>query len=402
MPKLAIVDWEWLGHAPLFSGQIALSFHQRGWKVRHISRSSTEASAWFRNELGIAVDCRELACVPAPRRRPWNRRRTEAVRHRWDRLTATFSEGSSSEADFVFFPWVDHWLDRWLKPATVHQVLDSPWGALLLNTRHYANPEQDRRRNRRGEEFHRALSDPSLRLLATLDETSIETLAGRFPQSNVVQLPDFIEPNPTISSCSEVMNRAKASGRRVLLSTGVMQRRKGFLKLLQIAEQNLAPQWQVVLSGVFPTEELSDSERDLLRSAKEGRIANVLVHDGFLADEAAINAEIAAADLVFLGYENWYQSSNILTRAAQWRRPVISCATGVLAERTRRHQLGWVLANDSAHGIAALLRQIDHDALERQATTGGYEGLRRMHDVAELPKTFDSVLRRGEESRYVA
>ncbi|WP_413432489.1 glycosyltransferase [Crateriforma spongiae] len=197
------------------------------------------------------------------------------------------------------------------------------------------------------------------------------------------------------------MASAKADGVPVLLSTGVMQRRKGFLKMVQIAEQNLAPNWRFVLSGVFPPEGLSDAERERVRWAMEGRFSSVFVHEGLLS-EPEINAEIAASDLVFLGYDDWYQSSNVLTRAAQWRRPVISCSTGVPAERTRRHRLGWMLEHGSVDEIAALLRSIDADTLERQSRLGDYAGLRQQHDVAELPKTFASVLNDHKPNRSVA
>ncbi|MEM9645936.1 MAG: hypothetical protein AAF989_13175 [Planctomycetota bacterium] len=302
-------------------------------------------------------------------------------------------QSQNRQCDFVFFPWLDGFLDHGIGPADVPRSLADRWGAMVLNVGHFSSPASGfLRRRRHGKKFG-ALDHKGFRLLATLDELAVPALQRRFGDTPIRAMPDFVEPQFHCAETTDAMNRAKATGSRVMVSVGVMQKRKGFLKLLKLARRGGLAGWQVVLSGRVDWNGLKDDDAALVRDAIAGRYDGVHVNEGHLATDAHINAEIAAADVVFLGYEQWKQSSNIMTRAAKLGRPVLTCSEGVLAHRTRSNGLGWVLPDDGEDSIELMLGQITEDALVAQSRQNGYAPFALQHDVSTLQETFKPILR---------
>ncbi|MEM9825847.1 MAG: hypothetical protein AAF958_04625 [Planctomycetota bacterium] len=393
MPRVALVDWNWLGHVALFTRSIAKVFAAAGWQVEHFCRHGDLASQSFA-EAQLPVQCHDLKSYgPAGHRRwPLQRRSTLAARARWNALATAFTQQHAESFDFVFFPWIDEWLDRGLSPAVLPVTMPPRFGALLLNAGHFSSPSPNLRRHRRQSGKFRLLASPKLSLLSTLDELAIDALGKRFSHATVAAMPDFIEAEARFAEPSEAMRQAQHGGRPILLSVGLMQRRKGHLKLLELAKQNRLGAWQVVLSGRIVWDHFAPSEQDLLRTAINGQLPGVMIQDGHLPTESHLNAEIQAADAIFLGYERWKQSSNIMTRAAQCSRPVISCPEGLLAHRTKTHRLGWVLENESPDAIEKMLKELTADRLDHQSANNDYAGFTQLHDISRLSETFASVL----------
>lgn len=398
MKKIILFDWDWCGHVPLYAESLCRLFHEGGWNVHHVCPSPRDAEQRLCVRGEMPVTCHAMAQSPLPAKsklRLLRRggRSKDAAAGRWEWVRRTLRQaGLGSGVDFVFFPWLDPQLDARVTPRELPAELDCGWGGLILNAQTFSSDVAlTPRKKKRQIANHRLLNDPRLRLLATLDELAVSPLQWNYPHAVVRWMPDLIEASPCVDGSSTAMGIARASGLRVLLSVGVMHRRKGFLNLLRIALRGNVPDWFFLIAGPVVGHDLKQAEQRLLEDAISGRVPNVAVANEQLS-ESQVNAHVASSDAVFLGYESWFQSSNILTRACHFRVPVLSCPQGLLAHRTRSDRLGWVLEDLTVEAIEGKLLEIDARELTEAVSRAGFDRYARRHRREALAWTFATIL----------
>jgi hypothetical protein len=316
----------------------------------------------------------------------------ESIQFRWNALADVLDVlQAGGLLDFVFFPWIDSQLDRDVTCTSMPRQLKVPWGALLLAAGDFSSPPKGYLRRRRRLKRYQSLQHPELTQLVTLDELAIDQLSATFPSSDVRWMPDLMEPNPRCEGTTKALDSARAAGLPILLSTGVMHRRKGYLKLLEIAARGQVKNWFFLLAGKIVHEELNQQEARLVRDATEGRLDNLALADQHLPTPL-LNTHVKQADAIFLGYEQWNQSSNIMTRASHFQRPIFSCPDGILAHRTREDKLGMVLPDLEIDTIQTILAATTSEQLHQLRLAAGFDRYVDRHSCTALDRTFEKVL----------
>ncbi|MGE5841430.1 MAG: glycosyltransferase, partial [Deltaproteobacteria bacterium] len=72
----------------------------------------------------------------------------------------------------------------------------------------------------------------------------------------------------------------------------------------------------------------------------------------------------AASDAVLLPYRKHLGSSGVLVQAAMAGRPVVASNEGLVAERVRRFEMGWLFQSGDASSLRSLLSQLESGDLE--------------------------------------
>ncbi|MGI9470093.1 MAG: hypothetical protein ACR2NZ_01085 [Rubripirellula sp.] len=398
MKSIAIVDWGWVGHVPLYAENLCRVLEAAEWRVHHVCPTPDEAERDLCVAGNLSVTCHALDEPTTDQHAPskflgFGRRKVKAEVGRSLMLRSTFQRLSRTNHhfDFVFLPWLDLLMSDQLTPDDLPDEFESGWGGILINASMFSSVATAKQRRAKLLRKYQLLKDTRLRLLATLDELALSNLTQRYSQASVRWMPDLIEAPVTARSMGDALHRARASGKQVLVSVGVMHRRKGYLKLLRIAEAGMSGGWFFLIAGPVAGDDLSTDEQQLVRRAIEGGIPNVAVVDQQLPT-TAVNAFIDGADAVFLGYEDWYQSSNIMTRASCLKTPVFSCPQGLLADRTRRFQLGWILPDLSADAIASTLQGIGRQELMELQSRADFDRYATDHHVNSLADTMLPLL----------
>jgi hypothetical protein len=80
-----------------------------------------------------------------------------------------------------------------------------------------------------------------------------------------------------------------------------------------------------------------------------------------------MNAVIAESDVVFAAYKDFPNSSNVLTKAAFFHRPIVVSDGYLMAERVRRHNLGEVVPEGNLDSLVS--------AVTRMTAPGYYKNL---------------------------
>jgi glycosyltransferase involved in cell wall biosynthesis len=123
------------------------------------------------------------------------------------------------------------------------------------------------------------------------------------------------------------------------------------------------------------------------------RQPNVFARTSQSLDELVLNGVMDASDVIFAAYTDFPNSSNILTKAAFLKRPVIVSDGFLMAERTREFQLGVVVPEGDVSaqkaGIRTLLSQ---KVREAASETPEREAYMARHSYPALVEAFAEIL----------
>lgn len=182
-----------------------------------------------------------------------------------------------------------------------------------------------------------------------LDEDVCLAYASALPPKLFEYLPDVTDatlpgsPSPLVQEI-----RRRASGRRVVFLGGSIGGQKNlacWFKLIALAD----PQhWFFVQVGEIHRGTLKDDDVAALDRALARPPENLMLHAGYLKDDQTFNAVIAASDVVFAVYRDFNISSNMLGKAAHFRKPVLVSDRYLMGRRVRQYGIGYAVPEDDA------------------------------------------------------
>jgi glycosyltransferase involved in cell wall biosynthesis len=285
----------------------------------------------------------------------------------------------SIKCDFVFFNTLyekQHWLMTALANAC-----GRPWSFLYLHTS--SLPPH----SRENPDMIRLLQHPGLRAVGVLDERSIEP-GERLTGRKFVHFPDFTDERHEKNHPFELDLRTFKGSAPLILAIGQLRDAKGVTTLVKLAQNPAAGHLRFAFVGEC---RLKGREREALDRLRNK--PNVMLKFGRIPDEAAYNACICASDILFAAYHDFNHSSNTLTKAAVFEKPVIVSDGGLMAERTRQYRLGEVVRQkDPESTLAGITRIADDYQGWISRANPDWEGYRRLHSKTRLRHAFDAVL----------
>ena len=261
-----------------------------------------------------------------------------------------------------------------------------PWSGLYLHARSFRMPGSPVPYLGGLPCPEKIFSSPSLRAVAVLDEGAVKSLkkitdgkpAMVFPDVTVEELP----PGGLEAGLAHKIN-AFAAGRPIVSLTGHLQWTKG-LDVFTAAAGH--PDMQDVcffLGGEINWGEITAADKQRMQKAWE-ELPNVLCHCQHLPEQT-MNAVYAVSDSVVAAYRAFPNSSNALTKAAVFERPIVVSDGYLMAERVLHYQLGEVIPEGDAEALVAALRRIlqpNYGAELRSRAR--WQEYREAHSVARL------------------
>lgn len=376
---LVVFDYNWGGHIPSYHRLIVESSLRAGWRVVSLSGGSGEVRCHVEQFIPeashrlLTPSCPELGRAPARkttlsflrwlpggftlwsmiRRHP--RLRAKHAAARWEacrRALAGAKEYLAGPA-MLFFPYLDDMVEPELAPEAAD--LGLPWAGLHVSVSDLRDPTR-----RAGmEQRMRFLAHRSCRGLAVLDEVAAQAVRQLYPRQIVATLPDVADAtlgDPGSPLTKELQRRA--TGRRIVGLLGHLSEAKNLALFLDIAT---APQNRDIfffLAGQYEPLSLPPALRQRIQTAAAGQWENVWALTDRIASEAEFNRMLESSDVVFAVYRNFTRSSNILTKAALYRRPILVAANYCMAERVATYGLGLAIPEDSLAAGEMGLRQL--------------------------------------------
>ncbi len=154
--------------------------------------------------------------------------------------------------------------------------------------------------------------------------------------------------------------RRFANGSKLVLSIGHLRPNKGILNLAKVALDPSAADIAFGFAGeiswgMFTPQQRESMER-LLSEAP-----SAIFHLARIPDGEEYNAIFCSGDVIFAAYQDFFHSSNTLTKAAIFERPLIVSDGHLMAKRVREFHLGEVVPQDNPNVILQAIRRLADD-----------------------------------------
>jgi hypothetical protein len=223
-----------------------------------------------------------------------------------------------------------------------------------------------------------------------LDDGIAGLLQERTGRRPVVVFPDIADstaPDSMYSVANEI--RQTAQGRKIIGLIGSLEKRKGILMLLAVAQRAAADGLFFVFCGKLCEDSFASEELNYLYDVVSSSPLNCYFYFSHIADDAQFNSLIAVCDVLFAVYENFYHSSNILTKAATFKKPVLVQKGSCMEERVKRFNTGLSLDSGDVSQCEEALRILLNDG---DSLRPDYDGLLELHSTERLSCAFESIL----------
>ena len=346
---IALVDFNWYGHHPAFFRAFYEALCRAGKTQVVCFCPRPDVVRGWSNSTG------EVAAVEL---------QDDVLRHRWIRkvpaLANWFRFRACSNAlqeyerreelrfDLVFFACL--YSGAFPSPRLANASLPYRWTALLVDSISCRQPFARRLLSLRTTDPLAVFRAADCASLGTLDEFIVPKLSRRIGSAKkVVHVPEVIDtgaPNPRFPLAEGV--RVAAAGRAVIGCLGQFNRRKGALLFLDTAKASESEPWLFVWAGEYRSESFTASERMRIQRYLTNPPRNCLLHFERIDDGADFNAIVAACDLLLLCYANHLGSSNLVTKAAFFEKPLVASNAHCVADQLRRYQLGTCVGEAAA------------------------------------------------------
>lgn len=376
--SVAVFDYNWSGHIPAYHRLIVESLLRSGWEVTslcglpaeivdHVSRRAPDDAPRLHAPVvaGLGRPPARARVLDILRRIPggfslWTRIRTNPHmrrRHalaRW-RACRDALAALPSLPRLALLPYLDDMLEPELSLAGVRFPV--PWMGLHVSAsdlRESAVAPAMRARLR-------MLREPSCRGILLLDGKITEWVQHEAPGRIVAVLPDIADT--TVASDFPLLHeiRRRAAGRPIISLLGHLSEAKNirlFLHLAQVISPNRA---FFLLAGQFEPLGVAPDLQQRIAEAAAGRKTNLWAIPDRIASEAEFNRLFCESAVIFAVYREFTRSSNILSKAAFFRRPVLVAGGYCMGERATDYRLGLALDQPEPAAAEQALQHLLHD-----------------------------------------
>jgi glycosyltransferase involved in cell wall biosynthesis len=312
---------------------------------------------------------------------------------RWQQAASLIRQATSNlgkKPDLVCFNWIDSYLSHYLPAALVDVIFPYPWFGLCFQPKLWSSSLKSQQTL---VNYHQALNARHCRSAGVLDETQRQLLQKQI-LTPVLTFPDVTDASePDFSAPVVQQLRARAKGRKIIALLGSLNKRKGLLTLLEVAQRSQAQPWLFAFIGQLSTYTLSLDQITQIQAIASTNPDNCFFHFQHIPNEAQFNALVSECHILFVAYEKFPYSSNLLTKSALFCKPVIASDEGCMGERVRQFQLGLTIPSGNAGKCFEAIQKLCADNLDGQtASQSGFKRYQQEHSTLRLQAVIQHML----------
>lgn len=395
MSTVALVAPSSLGHHQTYTRHLAQTLLAFGHQVLVITPDAENLATWLAAQDPAAparLRTFELDTVTNPRTpAPLS---ILANKTTWVRFIARQVRATGVRPDLVFHTWLDNCMTPGLTATLTDLLFPYQWSGLYFHP-WYLREKLPYAALRRGPlSNHAALRSARCPAVAVLDEGIAPALQDQLRGKPVVVFPDIADaspPDPAYLPAQEI--RRRAAGRTVVGLLGALSRRKGVLSLVEVARHAPRADWFFVFAGELLADSFSPAEQATIAAFVAQAPENCLFHFERIPDEPQFNALVSACDILFAAYLNFLSSSNLLTKAALFEKPIVVSAGYCMGERVARYGIGRTVPEDAPDACLTAMQEIVALVRRHGGLPGAdYAGYRDAHSIARLHERVGELL----------
>lgn len=224
------------------------------------------------------------------------------------------------------------------------------WGALCITPTEH--PDQG---------YYKALNYKGTLLL---DEKLTARYRRESPQYIFEYLPDVTDTALPIESGHLARElRLLAGTRKIVFMGGSIGKQKNLSRWYELVALADAQQWFFVQIGRINKNNLTLEDEAALRLVLARPPENLYIQPSFLADERIFNEVISISDVIFAVYRDFGRSSNMLSKAAYFEKPILVAKQCLMGDRVDQYRIGYAVPQDDTiamYQALCSLSKIEH------------------------------------------
>ena len=313
----------------------------------------------------------------------------------WKRISQKIKK-SVNEVDGVFFMSLDtfnatfyntltflgiklhKYLNRWI-PRYIDSVFPFQWGGI------YLTPNLER--------VHIFKSGNNV-LIGILES------ASAFPDEDlnrrVASIPDITDVR--IDNHHTDLEKAiieKAAGRTIVSLLGRIHKRKGVLTLLETAEKMSGENYFFVFAGEPALNSFSPDQKRRIDHIKKNPPENCLFHFERLEDGHEFNSLVRVSDILFAAYINFPFSSNLLTKAACFKKPVIVSERGYMKQVVEKNKMGVTIKEGEVSECIHAIKELNDSFSFEDASFDEYYSGNSVESIEQVVNEFEKKIHKA-------
>ncbi|MEG0037844.1 MAG: glycosyltransferase [Bacteroides sp.] len=373
--KVTVVDCSVSGHRETYYKQFCRTLLAMGHETSLIAPDGSGLDASIRFE---PIRTRRLLALPAG----------NTLKKKWIvlcnalilclNLAALHKQLREIHPDRVFFACLDDMLPTCIPLWLFDRLLPYRWSGLLVQA---SLPKP-----RLGiVDARRCLRAKYCTGVGVLNEYAVDELKPF--QSHILLFPDFADtsaPNTAYPLREQI--RTQANGRNIIALLGSVHTRKGTDLFIQTAGQLPPDAYFFVIAGKSSLDESQEAALQRFAQTHE----NCLFSLERIPDESCFNALVEESTLLFAVYRNFKGSSNMLTKAALFGKPIIVSQGYCMGHRVDAYHTGMAIGETDP---AACATAIEHLCTHPQALSEArFDLYARDHSTGKLTECFHQLL----------
>jgi hypothetical protein len=370
---IALVEWTWKGHHPIYFNQFILALEELGYDVLAVCPDPkvAEAAADATRQISNATISNRGRSQFVKFQNPalgFNRLRAARInaielnirRHiSVEHQVRKWTKKSGRKVDAIFYACMYDWDFECTHLA--QPFLRIPWTGLYLHAMSYRMPGRPHPLTGRVPCPKKMFSGRLCKGIAILDEGIAERVSISIGKP-VVVFPDLSDERLATSVRERVLGeRLKrfADGRPIVGLFGHLHGSKGILTFLETAQMPAASEICFALGGEMAWNNDEGANSQIQVALAE--CPNLWSHLARIPDGPCLNGVMTACDVIFAAYWDFPHSSNIMTKAAVLKKVLIVSDGYLMAERLRRFNLGEIIPQANAGALLDAILKITQD-----------------------------------------
>lgn len=414
-----VYDLRWNGHAPTYHKMICEELLRQGWNVVSASPMPQDVAQYFETKdtygrltikdenLNVppkTVNAAAQATVSTPPTKHNISLKGKIVNilshikyfeeyfqviERWKGLGNLINTKMPGAKPVVFLPYLGV---KWLHPLLSAKFIEKRFGYKWAGV--YITIEMNRKVQflNRLKPLHlfKIFKAKNCLGLYILEENVLGTIK-KMASNNVWLFPDITntETDALYTDDTLIELQHRCEGKKIILLAGILAERKNvylFFEAARIAREKNLP-WLFVIGGYtnryyWESEENYQKFLNLAETNKE----NVIIKADGIQDGKAFNAYVTRTDIMFAAYLDFWNSSNILTKAAYFKKPVIVSKGYLMAERVEKYALGECVDQNSAIEVVNAINALLNSYTNSVPKYNEYYQLHTQQQIAEALK----------------
>jgi hypothetical protein len=203
-------------------------------------------------------------------------------------------------------------------------------------------------------------SVPSYRGTCFLDEAVCAAYRQQMPERIFEYLPDIADTNLPVEVtplAKQILERA--ANRKIVFMGGSIGKQKNLARWFELIALANPKDWFFVQIGRLNHNNLLPEDQVALTNIVKHPPENLWIQPEYLVDERQFNEIIALSSVIFAVYRDFARSSNMLSKAAYFEKPLLVAAGQLMGKRVEQYQIGLPVAQDSAASMYQGLLALD-------------------------------------------